>query len=354
MAIDFNKAVKNRVILLSGAYAAERRAALQGLLASVDLQDAGAMDRENMVSTDRSFADWISAVSTIPFFADRRCVVVRNLARLHPESAAESLSLKSLATLPESALLILVADEEGSSDQPSSKHATNLKAWEKVVKEQGGIIISFETPKDKGGVKIREKARDLGKDMSPRTAGMLIEMVAGRYDRAEEELQKLVLYVGDANTITEHDLKQSVTAEDEYNIWRMLDAITAGDSRTALRQYGAIRSQTRDMHAESMRLLPVISGYIRQIWQARGFIDAASNDEAIKWQPRDRPFTKQSDWQQERSRRIAARLSYPTLLACLRSLGWATSRITGQRQSYTTDETMEQLVLTMSHLCRRS
>ncbi len=351
VAVDFTKLATNQLILVTGTHGSERRRAVAELLKVVGLDDAGSIDRETIVGGEKPFSDWIGGVSTIPFFADRRAAVIRNIARVDPEEL--NLSVSELSTLPPSALLILVADDEGSRDQPTSAQASNLKAWEKIVKKHGGAILNFELPKDKDASLIREKARSLGKELNKPTAELLLEMVAGRYDRAEEELEKLALYVGESKQIHQDDLRRSVSAEREYNIWAMLDSMTSGDARTALRQFATIKSQTRDLHGELIKTLAVMGGYFRTIWQARAFVESNGGPEVIRWLPVEKPFTKLSEWQQRKTRNLAQRLNYPTLLACLRILNHASSQLVGQVSSYSSEEVMEQTVLQISALCAR-
>lgn len=351
MAVDFSKLAQNRVLLITGTHASERRRAVLELLKVVGLDESDSIDRETVVGGEKPFGDWIAGVSTIPFFADRRGVVVRNIARVDPEDASPPVS--ELTNLPPSAILILVADDEGSRDQPTATHAANLRAWEKAVKAAKGAILNFELPKDKDASLIRERARAHGKELSKRTGELLLEMVAGRYDRAEEELEKLALYVGDEKEIREDDLKRSVTAEREYNIWSMLDAMTSGDARTALTQFAAIKSQTRDLQGELIKTIAIMGGYYRNIWQARGFVESDGQD-VTQWLPKEKPYTKLSDWQQRKTRNLAQRLSFPKLLACFRVLSQTSGQIIGQQPGFSVEESMEQAVLQISAICARS
>lgn len=350
MATDFAKIAQNRLILIDGSHAAERRRAMISLLQEVDLDSNDAMDKETIVANEKPFAEWVASASTIPFFGDRRCVIIRNLARVDTETAAESLALTNLKTLPESALLILIVDDEPVKDERSNR-GSSATAWRKVVKDNGGVVLTFEAAKEKSVPAIRELTQSYGKKISPRAATLLLEMVAGKSDRAEEELQKLAIYVGDAPEINEDDLRNCVTPEPEYNIWHMLDAMMNGDQRRALQQFLIIKSQTRDFRGEAQRIMPVMIGYLRTVWQALGHLERNPGPHPRDWEPSEKGFSKGPDWQQERNTRIAKRLDYNQLLNCLQELQLANEKVNGQLPAFTPEETIEQLILRICEIC---
>lgn len=351
MSADYAKIAKNRVILIDGTHASQRRAAVQALLEQVQLAEADALDKETIIAGERPFGDWIAAVSTIPFFSDRRCVIVRNILRIEVDKANDSLSITSLKSLPDSSLLILVADDEPSADE-RPKTAVNT-AWRKAVKDSGGAVLTFEVTKEKNSGGIRTIAQKYGKKLSNPAASLLLEMVAGRTDRAEEEIQKLALFVGDSEDITEDDLKQCVSPEPEYNVWHMLDAMLQGDSKRALHQFLLIKSQTRDFRAEAQRMIPLLTGYFRTLWQARGYVEA-SGQNLKEWEPSEKGFSKTSDWQRDKNMRMARQLDFSRLLQCMNEIQQTHSRINGQLPGFTPEESMEQLILKISDICRRT
>ncbi|ARU40687.1 hypothetical protein CCB80_05855 [Armatimonadetes bacterium Uphvl-Ar1] len=65
---------------------------------------------------------------------------------------------------------------------------------------------------DKKNVRsVQSVAQAAGKKIGNQALNALVEMVGFRADRAEEELEKLVLYVGEAREITLQDVKNCVT-----------------------------------------------------------------------------------------------------------------------------------------------
>lgn len=339
-------ALKHQLIFIEGDFASERKKALDAILAAADLADDDAFDREMITATEKSIGDWISAASTVPFLANRRCVVIRNVLRIDPEDEDIKKSVVQLKSLPASALLILVADEEVRKDDDISKQASLAGPWRKVVKALGGHIMAFTLESAKGGQNLQSLVKAANKRLSPRTQNVLMEMVAGRPDRAAEELEKLILYVGVANEITIEDLKKSVTPEPEHNIFQMCDACWRGDGGRALEQLKRLRAQTREFQTEAIKLIGFIAMQLRNLWQARGLIE--KNLEG--WEPDKGGISKMKDYPRRKAIENAHRLTFPQILACQMVLREANGLITGQSLGVDSEEIMEQLILRLCQI----
>ncbi len=346
MSVDANEYLKHRLIFIEGDFASERKKALDAILEAAQLAEEDAFDREMIMANDKPVGEWVSAASTVPFLADRRCVVIRNVLRVDPEDADLQPSLKQLKSLPESALLILVADDEVRKDDDVSKQASLAGPWRKAVKAAGGHVVAFTLEAAKGGRNLQDLVKSAGKKLSPRTQGYLMEMVANRPDRAEEELEKLILYVGGNQEITVEDVKRSVTAEPEHNIFQMCDACWRGDAGRALAQLQKLRGQTRDFHTEAIKLIGFFAMQLRNLWQARGSIERNPDG----WEPEKGGLSKMKDYPRKKAIENAQRLSFAQILQCQMALREANALITGQSLGVSSEEIIEQLILRLCQI----
>ncbi|MBL8068268.1 MAG: DNA polymerase III subunit delta [Armatimonadetes bacterium] len=347
MPFDAVAALNHRLILIEGDYASERLRALEAIIAAAGLDEPDAFDRETVIASEKPFAEWVAAVETVPFMAERRCVVVRNVNRVSPEDASESLNLDCLKTLPESALLILVADDETKVKDDNSR-AERASPWRKIVQASKGMVAIFTVKEGASSRSLPELAKASGKKLSPRTASLLTEMVAGRHDRAEEELHKLILFVGDAPEITPEHLKLSVSPEPEHNVFQMLDACWFGDARGALTQLHRLRDRSRDFDGEARRLLGLVASQLRVLWQARNSVEKASPE----WEPEERNLTKMKDYPRRLALQTARRLDFPTLLECMEAVREANRLLTAGSQGVEPVEIVEQAVLKICQTAR--
>lgn len=346
MAFDPAVALKHRLLLIEGDFASERLRALDAVLQAAGLAEADAFDRETIVASDKPFSEWVASSQTVPFLADRRCVIVRNVDRVDPAEAAESLSLDTLSQLPESALLILVADDETGAK--SDARSERMSPWRKVVQKAKGHVASFAV-KGASDRNLTDLAKAAGKKLPPRTANLLMEMVAGRQDRAEEELAKLVLYVGEAHEITAEDLKRSVTPELEHSIFQLMDASWAGDARTSLEQLHRLRDQTPNFNNVAHSLLAFMGGQIRTMWQARGAIENSLEG----WEPQERGLSKTHEFPRRKAVQRARTLDYRTILACQKALRKANAQVTAGSFGVDNYEVIEQMILSFCQITGR-
>src|SRR5206468_3285295 len=118
---------------------------------------------------------------TAPFLSERRTIVVRHLLRREPDG--EDLA-KQMKLLPETGLLLLVADEEVGDENRQRRLASIRSAWEKVVKAAGGVVADFPTNAKQIRESIKNEAERLGKKISDASAESLAEMTGANFSRA--------------------------------------------------------------------------------------------------------------------------------------------------------------------------
>lgn len=366
MAFDPGKAVASKVSLLVGNDAEARKAAVESLLRAAGLQEDD-MDLESIIADSRSVAEWIGAACMVPFLADRRAVIVRNVLRIdfrktHPEVKLDKNHplVRNFAELPDSALLVLVADEEIKEEDNRGKPTPQETAWVKLMGLVGGTVHRFDVPKDNLEKHVRERATALGKKLSPRAAKLLLEMTANKLGAAHAELEKLALYVGDHPEIREEDLKAVVTPDHEYNVFRLVEAVTAGQVVPALTLLRTLFGKIDKISDEAFgRLFPPLHRQFRLLWQARACIEAgctpaAPNPQAARAFPKSPNLAGEKDWLQGKLMNAARPLSFAKLQTCLEILQDADAKLKGQRPATNNPyETIEQAIITLTQTCKR-
>jgi hypothetical protein len=165
------KALKGSLIMLAGEEDVLRRRAYEELmrLAGVLPDD---LDLEGFDGGSSSPVEWVAAAGTSPFLSERRTVIVRHLLTCD----TDKLKKADLGGLPPWSLLILVADEEGGSDDRLQRLKTARKNWEKAVQQAGGSVLSFDPDPKSALVALKAEMAKLGRPMSERAASLLLEM----------------------------------------------------------------------------------------------------------------------------------------------------------------------------------
>jgi DNA polymerase III subunit delta len=349
LSFKADKALKKRIVLLMGDEETLRRRALEALLAEAGVQRDD-FDLEFTTGDATGPIEWFASAGTAPFMAERRIVVVRNLIRRDPEEAKTT----DFKKLPESALLILVADEEGGSEDKNRRTSTWPTKWQNIVKAADGHVEAFKTDPKLARSIVKDEVVRCGKVLSEKALDTLLEMCGGSASRALDELQKLVVYSGDSEQIRENEIRSLVVPSRDWNVFQLIDAVSSNNVSAALRQLRIlIGTQPRAEDAGYSRILPMLSRQLRLLWQARLLIDAGlkpanATPEIRDMLPEKPNILSEAPYRQSALMETARRTSLPRIVRALELLGDSDARLKGALPAFTGIETLERLVLEMA------
>lgn len=352
MSKEVEKAARARLVLLSGDEEILRRRALTEILALSEITTED-FDFQQLDADVSAPVEWIASVGTVPFLAPRRVTVVRHLLRRDPEDLAQ----RELESLPESALLLLVADGEGSNEDRQTRYK---RAWIKKVEDAKGEHLKFDSDPKTAKAHLQKEVAATGKQMSDAALELLVDMTAGSLSRSLDELEKLVLYVGDAPQIREADVRTVAVPSREWNVFQMVDAIIGADVPEALRQLRVlVGAATKAEEAAFRSILPQISRSLRLLWQARMCLDEGcaitQAPESIRslW-PEKPNLGKESSYRQNRTVAMAKKTSLKTLARAFEIANDTESRLKGALDGFSAIDTLERMVLEMVEALRPS
>lgn len=350
MKFDAEKALKHQIVLLAGAEPVLRREALNKLVKLAS--DGDEFDTVVFTADSTPVSEWIGNVCTAPFLSPRRVVVVRQLLR---NDGWEQLS----SNLPESALLILVADDEPSEDQyKASKAQTAMRNWKSSVTKAKGMVSDLSVDSKTLMITLKDDAKANGKDLTTPAATALREMCGDSYSRAVDELQKIYSFLGDRSRITEDDVRQIVVPSREWNIFKLLDAVVASDSGGALRQLQILIGSSSKAEAVAFStILPQLSRTFRLILQARMILDAkadASNvpPDIARLLPTKNNLLQEKEYPRTKAFQGAAQMSLRQVSECLVLVADTDAKLKGLGASYSGYDTLQRLVLDMIEVIR--
>jgi len=363
-AKDKDKIFEARCILLGGDESVLRSDALKRILAHFTVAGEN-LEYEEFKADAVPPIEWVARAGVYPFLCERRIVVVRNLLRVDPTDewdekpkSKDHPFVKELVALPPTALLVLVADDEQGDDDKQRRLEGVARRWTDMALTANAYIEAPSTDRKEVMETLRKTAKERGKHMTPVTATLLTEMVSGSLSLALAELEKLVLYVGKNEAITDSDVKTVVAPETEYNVYQLIDAVVAGDSGAALKQLRIlIGSQSKIEGQTFSRIMPTLSRQFRVIWQARLCVEDDSRSgspspRVLEMLPSKPRITDEKDWAQQRAMRAARRLSLPQIRRVFAELAHADASLKGMGASFSTQETLEEMVLRMASVCR--
>jgi len=347
---DLAKAFKHQIVLLSGAEDALRMNALRELIKESAQGDD--FDLETFMADAAEPLQWLASAGTTPFLSPRRTVVVRNFLR------RDNYKDFSPGPLPETALLILVADDE-PGDQDKQRRLETLRTnWEKTIAKIGGAVFDFAVDANQIQEEIKSRAQEHGKKISPKAAGLLREMSGGSLSRSLQEIEKIVVFVGKAEEIYEKDIRAIAIASPEWNIFKLIDSITRAETGEALRQLQMLIGTNPKVEDVIFRtIFPLLTSQLETIWQARACIEVGVSPTNAPTEVSaaflDRPnISRLGDWQRNKAMTSARALNFDALAKCFKAMADCDSRLKGALPSFSARDTLERMVLEMIEAVR--
>jgi DNA polymerase-3 subunit delta len=164
----------------------------------------------------------VNSLAAISLIASRRYLLVDGVdawGKADTERAVEA-----LGQIPPETTLALVA------------HGKAPAGLAKAVEKADGEVLSFDAPRERDLPKqLIADARELGFELEPAAARLLVERLGPRSVRLRTELERLALWAGDGGQVSIQDLEAMVADTSEEAIWTLADAVVAGDEAETLR-----------------------------------------------------------------------------------------------------------------------
>lgn len=172
---------------------------------------------------DINLKEVIGLAETLPFFAERRVILVED-SGFFKKSCEEMADY--LMKVPETTFFIFAEEE-------IDKRTKGYKA----VKKQGRIA-EFPTPKDEMLLRwIAKRFKDAGKTMKPEVLRLFLARTGTDMEHMDKEMEKLICYCMDKDLVEEEDVCAITTEQTENKIFDMVNAIVEQNQRKALNFY---------------------------------------------------------------------------------------------------------------------
>ncbi len=228
--------------------------------------DEGDMNTSEFSGESASVPEIVNAVTSLPFLAEKRLVIVRGLIthitrRGAGETGKKAVAalLGALAQLPDFSRLVLLERETLEQDKNSF-----MKGLAKAQIPHGYVKV-FSVPKDMSRWLVMRAQAEYDVAIDPQAAAALAEVIGDDLRRADNELLKLVSYVDGARTITEADVAALTPYVPEADIFKMVDAVAEGRGEYALKLMYRLLADERDKDSGAIRLFSMIVRQFRNL-----------------------------------------------------------------------------------------
>ena len=238
----------------------------------------------------------ISLADTMPFFADRRLILLEDTGFF--KSAAGEELVDYLPQMPDSTCMIFVESEVDKRNRLYKK-----------VKDLG---YAAELSRQDSSQLARWAGRILAKDgkkITGRTRELFLASAGDDMENIRMELEKLICYVGDREVVTDEDVQAICTVHVTSRIFDMVGAIVAGNTRKAMDLYEDLLT----LKEPPMRILYLIARQFNQILQVKELMGKGMERSAIASKLKLQPFVVSRTMPQARAFTREQILSYVDL-----------------------------------------
>lgn len=220
---------------------AERRARLRALAE----RESGAQGIE-LFEGEAAAADAVAgALSAMTFAMGRRFLIVDGVERW--KAADVALVAPALEALAPETTVVFFGREEGRTKVPET--------LAEAVRAAGGDVSEERTVKPWDLPKwAAAQAAQLGLDLSPAAAKVVVRVVGERQQRIARELEKVALEIGPAHpgsaspvALGPEQVEELISSSAERKSWTLADALVAGDGAAATRTWYELRTQGENL-----------------------------------------------------------------------------------------------------------
>lgn len=174
-----------------------------------------------------------AGAENLSLFSSRRIIELRLPSPRPGDLGART--LRSLVERSDPDRLLLIATTKLDASAARS-------VWVKCIQEHGALVQIWPIERPELPAWIRRRAAAVGLDLTAPAAELLADRVEGNLLAADQELQKLVMLLGDRRA-DEEAVLDAVASNTRFDVFRLTDAVLSGDTRRAMRVLQGLRTE---------------------------------------------------------------------------------------------------------------
>ena len=182
------------------------------------------MNFSNFEGTEINQKEIIDLAETLPFFAEKRLIIMEDTGLF--KKGGEDLA-EYLPSAPESTIFVFVEEEV---DKRS-------KMYKAIGKSEGAAIEFSQQSDDTLARWVGGRIKKEGKGMSQAAYNLFIAKTGSDMENIDKELEKLLCYCLEKDTIEEADVEAITTEQIQSKVFDMVDAISNHKQKVALDLY---------------------------------------------------------------------------------------------------------------------
>ena len=238
----------------------------------------------NLITLDREPTenDLMALIETVPFMGGKNVIVVRGTSLFRPRKAGSS-EETHLVDSTDDRLLELVANMPDYTVVIFStidKVDKRRKLFKMVEKYGVAVEVAHLKAKDVRGwlnAKLMELNKKMTRDGIEYFLGIVSLMSKVSLGFLHNELEKIALFTGKKNVISQQDLVEIMSAIPEISVFSMIDAVSQKQVGKALQLIG----EQIQAGEHPLKLIALLARQVRMMWQAKDMAERGCNSHDI-------------------------------------------------------------------------
>ncbi|MFH1824301.1 MAG: DNA polymerase III subunit delta [Candidatus Firestonebacteria bacterium] len=219
--------------------------------------------------------DFELKVKIIPFLAEKRVVVIKNIEKL--EDDLKEKLLNYINNPSTSTCLILSSTLNITTKKIFEKHKFLQSISEKVE-----TFPFYQLYDNQLRIEIKEKFNKLGKQVSEEVVEMLVDRVNNNLRELDSEIEKIMLYTTNKKFVGLEDVQYLISGLNEKNIYDLQNTLGDKDLVKSLKILSNIfYFSDYDDGKTGLYLLTSIYGYFKKIWTSKFLIKEGYTEDEI-------------------------------------------------------------------------
>ena len=230
--------------------------------------------------------DFSNAVLAAPFMTPFRVVILYDPLAMAGGRDGNQKFLKLLEEIPPTTLLYpVIKDTIERKDWEKLGKTSFLRKWVEKNPDKA-VITTYQLPAlNVMPGWIMKKAMEMGGKFDGSGASALAGAIGNDTTLASHEIEKLLLYVDRARPVEADDVNELVSGVTSVSVFDMVDALVAGNSKTALTKLHQLEETE-----EIPQLFSMIIRQFRLLVQTRSILDRRGNSQVVQKELGQIPF----------------------------------------------------------------
>lgn len=250
------------IYVISGKNAYLQSSRFEFVIDSLLTSEERAMCLYQVAGKDANITDVLDELRTLPFLAERRVVAIRDADKFISENRP-------------------VLEKYFEKPSPSGVLVLVVQTWLKTTRlakmlAKVGHLIAVEEMKPS---QLPQYAASYAKEQYAKgfergANQLLVELAGDNPGRIASEIDKLAVYVGEAKSISADDIEKLIGHNRMFNVFAVIDAITAGNAGVAVERLRKMFATDKDSRFTSVG---AFAFQFRRMFNAKALLNDGMN-----------------------------------------------------------------------------